>query len=75
MYGSKLLTPISDLTTVKYHINKVISTVGTRYAIDIKDLYLGTHLAEYEYTRIPLKISQAKSYNNTGSITYPKTIT
>ena len=55
-YDGELVTPSTELTAVKCRINKVISTMGARYAaMDIKYAYLGKPLVEYEYTRIPLQ--------------------
>jgi hypothetical protein len=41
---------------VKVHINSVLSTPTARFmSFDIKDFYLGTPMARYEYVRIPVK--------------------
>ena len=55
-YNGALVTPIENLTTVKLHLNKIMSTKGARYAtMDIKNFYLGTPLEEYGYAKIPIK--------------------
>ena len=55
-YKDNLETPTSDLTTVKNHLNKVISTQVARYVtMDIKDFYLSPPLNNYEHSRIPIK--------------------
>ena len=42
--------PTADLTTVKLHINSVISTPGARYAcLDIKNMYLQSLMEEPEF--------------------------
>ena len=42
--------PTADLTTVKLHINSVISTRNARYAcLDIKNMYLNSDMDEPEY--------------------------
>jgi len=49
-------TPTADLLTVKLLINSIISTPGAKFmTMDIKDFYLNTPMARYEYMR--LKIS------------------
>ena len=57
--GDKLIfdgdtaTQCASLTTTKIHLNSVISTKGARYAcMDIKNMYYGTPMDEYEYMRI-----------------------
>ena len=56
IYHGKVSTPTADLTTVKAHLNSVISTPGARYlTVDIKDFYLNTPMAQYEYMWIPIK--------------------
>ena len=48
-------TPTVDLLTVKLHLEITISTTGARYmTIDIKDFYLMTPMARYEYMRLKL---------------------
>ena len=42
-----------DVTTVKMHIQSVLSTVGEKHmGIDLKDFYLATSMEEYKYVRI-----------------------
>ena len=48
-------TPTVDLLTVKLLLNSIISTVGAKFmTIDIKDFYLNTPMARYEYMRLKL---------------------
>jgi hypothetical protein len=48
-------TPTADLLTVKLLINSIISTTGAKFMImDIKDIYLNTPMAWYEYMRLKL---------------------
>ena len=50
-------TPTADTTTAKLIINSTISTPGAKYMCgDIKNFYLGTPMARYEYMRLPIKI-------------------
>ena len=54
-YPHDVSTKTADLTTAKLLINSVLSTPNGRFmCIDIKDFYLGTPMAHYEYMRIPL---------------------
>jgi hypothetical protein len=47
----------SDLTTAKLLFNSVISTPDARFmGIDIKNFYLGTPMARYEYMRMPINL-------------------
>ena len=42
-----------DVTTVKMHLQSVLSTVGGNYiGLDLKYFYLATPVEEYEYARI-----------------------
>jgi len=46
-------TPTANLLTVKLLINIIISTAGANFmTMDIKDFYLNTPMARYEYTRL-----------------------
>jgi len=55
-YPGKVSTPTSDLTTCKCILNSVVSTPKAKFmTIDIKDFYLNTPMARYEYMRIPVK--------------------
>ena len=48
-------TPTVDLLTVKLLLNSIISTLGANFmTIDIKDFYLNTPMARYEYMRLKL---------------------
>jgi hypothetical protein len=50
-------TPTADTTTAKLVINSTISTPNARYMCgDIKNFYLGTPMARYEYMRLPIAI-------------------
>ena len=56
-YPDVVSTPTVDTTTVKIHLNSVISTPDAKYAtLDIKNFYLYTTLTRFEYMRIPVKI-------------------
>ena len=48
-------TPTADLLTVKLLFNSVISTKGAKCVmLDVKDFYLNTPMARYEYMRLKL---------------------
>jgi len=48
-------TPTADLLTVKLLLNSIISTKNARFmTLDIKDFYLNTPMARYEYMRLRL---------------------
>ncbi len=48
-------TPTADLLTVKLLLNSIISTPNTKFiTLDIKDFYLNTPMARYEYMRLRL---------------------
>ena len=65
IYGGDLVTTTADLTTVKCHLNKMISSAGAKYTtMDIKNFYLGTPSAEYKYARILLKKIPKEIKNN-----------
>jgi hypothetical protein len=54
-YPGKVSTPTADITTAKILFNSVLSTPAAKFmCIDIKDFYLGTPMARYEYMRIPV---------------------
>lgn len=54
-YPGYVSTPTVDITTVKIHLNAVLSTPGARYmTFDLKNFYLNTPLDRYEYMRIPV---------------------
>ena len=53
VFDGDTATQCASLVTTKIHLNSVISTKGARYAcIDIKNMYYGTPMQEYEYMRI-----------------------
>ena len=48
-------TPTADLLTVKLLLNSIISTPNAKFmTMDIKDFYLNTPMAWYEYMRLRL---------------------
>jgi hypothetical protein len=48
-------TPTADLLTVKLLLNSIISTPNAKFmTMDIKDFYLNTPMARYEYMRLRL---------------------
>ncbi len=48
-------TPTADLLTVKLLLNSIISTPNAKFTtMDIKDFYLNTPMARYEYMRLQL---------------------
>ncbi|KAG7342946.1 reverse transcriptase RNA-dependent DNA polymerase [Nitzschia inconspicua] len=52
-YPHDASTKTADLLTVKLLINSVLSTIGAKFMTgDLKDFYLGTPMADYEYMRI-----------------------
>ena len=54
-YPYDVSTKTADLTTAKLLINSVLSTDDGKYmTTDLKDFYLGTPMARYEYMRIPI---------------------
>jgi hypothetical protein len=54
-YPGKVSTPTADITTAKILFNSVLSMPAAKFmCIDIKDFYLGTPMARYEYMRIPV---------------------
>jgi hypothetical protein len=56
-YPGDVSTPTADMTTAKILFNSVISTPDVRFmCTDVKDFYLNTPMARYEYMRLPLRI-------------------
>jgi hypothetical protein len=56
-YPGDVSTKTADLPTVKTLLNSVVSTPNARFmTADLKDFYLGTPLAQYEYMRIPVSV-------------------
>ena len=56
-YAGNVSTKTADLTTTKCLFNSVISTENGKFmTIDLKDFYLGTPMAQYEYIRIPCSV-------------------
>jgi hypothetical protein len=54
-YPGDVGTPTADMTLVKNFLNSVISTKGAKCVLlDVKDFYLNTPMARYEYMRIKL---------------------
>jgi hypothetical protein len=53
LYPGNAGTPTANLLTVKILINSIISTAGTKFMTkDIKDFYLNTLMARYEYMQL-----------------------
>ena len=49
-YPGDARTPIANLLTVKLLLNSIVSTAGAKFmTMDIKDFYLNTPMARYEY--------------------------
>jgi hypothetical protein len=56
-YPSEVATKTADLTVTKAILNSICSTKGALYMnMDIKNNYLSTPLARYEYVRIPVSM-------------------
>jgi hypothetical protein len=56
-YDRYVSTRYVDLTTSKCLWNRVISTPGAKYmCLDVKNVYLGTPMDQFEYLRIPIKL-------------------
>jgi hypothetical protein len=56
-YPGNCGTPTADLLTVKLLRNRIIFTSNTKFmSIDIKDFYLKTPMARYEYFRMKLEL-------------------
>ena len=54
-YHGDVSTKTADLTTVKCHINDVLSTPDAKYmTADLSNFYLETPMDDYEYMRIPV---------------------
>ncbi len=52
-YPGNAGTPTADLLTINILINSIISTAGAKImTMDIKDFYLNTPMARYEYMRL-----------------------
>ena len=52
-YPGNAGTPTTDLLIVKLLLNSIISTAGAKFmTMDIKDFYLNTPMARYEYMRL-----------------------
>jgi hypothetical protein len=55
VYTKYVGTPTVDISTVKIHLNSVISTPDSKYmTVDLKGFNLNMPLEEYEYMRIPV---------------------
>jgi hypothetical protein len=60
----KLTTCTTNLTTTKLLWNRVISTKDSKYMyLNIKDFYLRTPMARFEYTKIPIKVFPQATIN------------
>ncbi len=54
-YPDDVGTPTADMTLVKTLFNSIILTKGAKCGmLDIKDFYLSTPMARYEYMRLKL---------------------
>jgi hypothetical protein len=54
-YPGNAGTPTANLLTVKLLINSTISTPNAKYmTMDIKDCYLNTPMAQYEYMQLQI---------------------
>ena len=54
-YPGDCSTPTADILTVKLLLNSVISTKGAKFmSINIKNFYLNTQMARYEYMRLKI---------------------
>ena len=54
-YPGDVRTPTACLLTVELLVNSVVSTAGAEFmTLDIKNFYLNTPLARYEYLRLKL---------------------
>ncbi len=54
-YPDNVGTPTADMTLVKTFLNSVISTKGAKCVmLDVKNFYLNTPMARYEYMRLKL---------------------
>ena len=54
-YPDDVRTPTVDMTLVEIFLNSVILTKGAKCVLlDVKDFYLNTPMARYEYMRIKL---------------------
>ena len=52
-YPGEVITPTADLTTVKIHVNSVISDIISWYVcMDVKDFYLNNCMDQSEYIMI-----------------------
>ncbi len=52
-YPGNAGTPIADLLTIKLLLNSTISTPNAKFmTMDIKDFYLNTPMAQYEYMQL-----------------------
>ena len=67
-YPGDARTPTADLLTVKLHLNSIISTPNAKFmTMDIKDFYLNTPMAQYEYMHLRLAACPRASSRTTGS--------
>jgi hypothetical protein len=54
-YPGNAWTPTANLITMKLLINSIILTTGAKFMMmDIKDFYLNTPMAQYEYMQLKL---------------------
>ncbi len=70
-YPGNAGTPTANLITIKILINSIISTAGAKLmTMDIKDFYLNTPMARYEYMQL-LQTCRTMSSSTTTSGTKP----
>ena len=56
-YPGEVSTPTAGTTTAKLVFNSVVSTPKAKFmGIDIKNFYLGTPMARFEYLRLPINL-------------------
>ena len=56
-HTGEVSTPMSDLTTIKMHVNSVISDIKYRYmCMEVKDFYLNNFMDRVEYIMIHISM-------------------
>ena len=56
-YPFPVSTPAADLTTFKFLVNSVLSTLKAKFmTVDIRDFYLNTMTTRYEYMKLPIDV-------------------
>ena len=60
-YPGDKLTPTTEITTIKMHINSVVSTPKAKYlCTDVHNINLNTILEDPKYTRIKVELVPVK---------------